>query len=48
MAINPADLAKMILCGEFFKDEELPDIIKAATDKIIGRLLIPSTKPDFV
>ncbi len=48
MVVNPADLAKMIMCGEYFKDEELPDIIKAATDKIIGRVKIPRTKPNLI
>jgi hypothetical protein len=46
--VRPCDLGKMIMCGEYFQDEELPDIIKAATDKIIGRLPIPSTKPEFM
>jgi phage anti-repressor protein len=46
--VRPCDLGKMIISGEYFEDEELPDIIKAATDKIIGRLPIPSTKPGFV
>lgn len=48
MVVNPADLAKMIMCGEYFKDEELPDIIKAATDKIIGRVKIPRTKSNLI
>jgi hypothetical protein len=36
------------MCGEYFKNEELPDIIKAATDKINGKLPIPRTKQNFV
>jgi len=48
LIVRPCDLGKMIMCGEYFEDEELPDIIKAATDKIIGRLPTPRTKQNFV